>query len=499
MPLNSVPPTVDVAGARREALGGGGPLLRRRGVLGRRGPRQRPRPAAAVGRGRARLQVLPGRLGGRGVPRPRRGRPAPTPPRPSRRSAGCCWCTPRTPTACGRRPSGNDYAGFAASRPPVAEVVAVEAVVAAVAGHRLPHPRGAPRGRGGPARRTRRPRRRRPRHRRDLPALPDPHRVRRARRRRRLQVLPAAARRRQPRRPVGRAARRHARHGRLRPLALPGRAEGDRCGRSGRRLGRGQLAPAGAGRHLDRGPAARARAARRGALDGHRPRRPGRPVAQGPDRRGRRRGPVRARARRDVRRRPGPARAPAPGHAVRRTDAHRRRPADLAGRAAGRPGRVAPRAAARAEEGPDEPRLHRPARPRLARARGERRVRQRRAVRGPGEPRDAGAARPRPARVRTTRQGLRRLGDPAPAHARQRPGDRAARRAGRGERRGRRHVLLRRQLPAPGERGRRGPGRLPVGGGAARRALAAARAGVRGRRATRPTRSGSTGRRPART
>ena len=59
-------------------------------------------------------------------------------------------------------PPGNDYAGFAASRPPVAEVVAVEAVVAASRAHRLPRPRRAPRGRGGAARRTRRPRRRRP-------------------------------------------------------------------------------------------------------------------------------------------------------------------------------------------------------------------------------------------------------------------------------------------------------------------------------------------------
>ena len=64
------------------------------------------------------------------------------------------------PTACGR-PSGDDHAGFAASRPPVAEVVAVEAVVDA-ARATAAHPRGAPRRGDRPARRTRRPRRRRP-------------------------------------------------------------------------------------------------------------------------------------------------------------------------------------------------------------------------------------------------------------------------------------------------------------------------------------------------
>ena len=51
------------------------------------------------------------------------------------------------------------------------------------------------------------------------------------------------------------------------------------------------------------------------------PRRPGRAAAQGPDRRRRRRRPVRVRAGRDVRGRPRPAAPPAPGHAVRRPDA----------------------------------------------------------------------------------------------------------------------------------------------------------------------------------
>ena len=63
---------------------------------------------------------------------------------------------------------------------------------------------------------------------------------------------------------------------------------------------------------------------------------------------------------------------------------------------------------------------------------GGRRVRQRRAVRRPGEPRTPGPPVHDPGAFGPQRQGVRRLGDPTAAHARQRPGDRAARRAGRG-------------------------------------------------------------------
>ncbi len=128
--------------------------------------------AAALGRGRAGLQVLPGRLRGRGVPRARRGRAAACGCSRSRRSAGCCWCTPRTPTPSAPAPSGLDYAGFAASRPPEAEVAAIEAVVAAsrATGCRVHvvHLAAA----AGAARRPRRPGGGRPGHRGDLPALP---------------------------------------------------------------------------------------------------------------------------------------------------------------------------------------------------------------------------------------------------------------------------------------------------------------------------------------
>ncbi len=81
-----------------------GPVPRRRGLLGRRGARQRRPPARALHDGRGvRLQVLPGRLGRPRVPAPghgraRRGARARSPP-----SARCCSCTPRTPASWPRR------------------------------------------------------------------------------------------------------------------------------------------------------------------------------------------------------------------------------------------------------------------------------------------------------------------------------------------------------------------------------------------------------------
>ena len=77
---------------------------------------------------------------------------------------------------------------------------------------------------------------------------------------------------------------------------------------------------------------ARPCARRRGALDGHRARRPGRARPQGPDRGRRRRRPGAVRAGRGVHRRRGPAAPPQPGLGVRRPPARRRGAGDLAAR-----------------------------------------------------------------------------------------------------------------------------------------------------------------------
>ena len=62
MPLNSIPPTVDVGALAIEAGGRRRAVPRRRRLLGRRGARQPRRPGRPARRGRVRLQVLPGRL-----------------------------------------------------------------------------------------------------------------------------------------------------------------------------------------------------------------------------------------------------------------------------------------------------------------------------------------------------------------------------------------------------------------------------------------------------
>ena len=336
-------------------------------------------------------------------------------------------------------------------------------------GHRLPHPRGAPRRGDRPARRTRRPRRRRPGHRRDLPA-PDPHR------RRDAPDGDAAFKCRPPLRDkqptgCGPAARRHPRHGRLRPLALPAEtATGP--GGPGRRLG-GELAPARAGRHLDearqRGTACSTWCA------GWPPRPPTAPTCG--TRAGSPRVPTRTCACSPPTSRSSSTRpASSNGTRSRRTpDA--RSPAssgDLAGRATVDLG-VAARAAARTSGAPmshdftDQP---------ASRALGAGVVHANDDLFAARENLVTPGRRCTTAGVRAARH-LRRLGDPAPAHARQRPGHRAARGARRRERRGGRHLLVRRQSPALGSVDA-GTCRLPVGGGAARRALAAVRAGVGG-------------------
>ena len=89
MPLNSIPPTVDVAAleVKRKAAERRG--VRRRRVLGRRHPRQHRRPARAARRRRVRLQVLPAALGRRRVPAPGSGRARGRPARDAQRSTRC--------------------------------------------------------------------------------------------------------------------------------------------------------------------------------------------------------------------------------------------------------------------------------------------------------------------------------------------------------------------------------------------------------------------------
>ena len=386
--------------------------------------------SAAVGRRRARLQVLPGRLRRRGVPGPRRARPA-----RHRRGRGAfgglLLVHAEDPVGAVPGAGRDDPPAFAAPRRPPSRPrssrssAVVEAsratgcrthVVHVAAAAALPVVRAA-HDAGVPVTAETCP------HYLTLTADEVPDGATR------VQVLPRRCAD-EPRRALGRAARRHPRHGGLRPLALPPELKATESGRPGRRLGRDQLAPARAGRHLDR-RRPRARPARRGALDGHGAGRPRRPVPQGPDRRGRRRGPVRARPRRVVRRRPARLehRHPVTPYAGRTLTGVVRqtwlagRPVDLD---------AAARAAARTSGAPmsddftDQPDL-------ASRALGGRRARQRRAASPRAEnlvtPGPAGV---RPAGVRAARQGLRRVGDPAPRTARQRPGRRPARGARRG-------------------------------------------------------------------
>ncbi len=74
MPLNSIPPTVDVAALEVKRKAADGADVGRRGLLGRCRARQPRRPAAAARRGGLRLQVLPAALRRRRVPRAVAGR-----------------------------------------------------------------------------------------------------------------------------------------------------------------------------------------------------------------------------------------------------------------------------------------------------------------------------------------------------------------------------------------------------------------------------------------
>ena len=152
--------------------------------------------------------------------------------------------------ALGAAPHGPGYAGFLASRPDAAEVRAIESAAGGDRPHRLPHAhrprverRDAAAHPGGEGRRP-------AGHRRDLPALPDAVVGGRPGRRDPVQVLPADPRRRQPGRAVGRAARRHPRLRGVRPLALPAGAQGGRRLRDG--VGRHRVGAARAGRRCGR-------------------------------------------------------------------------------------------------------------------------------------------------------------------------------------------------------------------------------------------------------
>ena len=335
-----------------------------------------PRPAAAAARGgRRRLQVLPARLGRAGVPAAGRRRAAGG-ARPSSRPSTALLIAHAEDAdviAAAPEPAGASYAGFLASRPGAAEETAIGRLVAAARdtgarGARRPPGRRrraaaaargpAPRACGSPSRPAR------------TTSPSPPSRCPTAATA--FKCCPPIREARAPRGAVGGAARRRRRPRRQRPLARarpsssgstsatsgwPGAASPRcrwRCPRCG-------AAPARAGVGADR----------RRPVDGGGAGAAGRAAAQGRDRGREGRRPGRLRARRAVDRRR--AAAPQPGHALRRPRAHRRRPADLAARAARRriPDRPAARAAAcqserrRRPEEPDE-RRHPPARPGLA-------------------------------------------------------------------------------------------------------------------------------------
>ena len=314
--------------------------------------------------------------------------------------------------------------------------------------------------------------------RRDLPALPDAERGGDPGRAHGVQVLPADPRRRQPGGALGRPDRRDHRLRGVRPLPLDRGPQAPRHRGLRPGLGRGGVPAAGAAADLDRRALPRAGARGRGGLDVHGARGPGRARPEGGDRAGPRRRPRRLRARGVVRGRPGAPAPPQPRHAVRRPPARTAWSATCgcAGAASWTPGRSPPSRPAGCSGGNRHDRIHAPAGPGLARPGRERVRRQRRVLRGAGEPHQARAA-VRGAHVRPQGQGVRRLGDPAPTRARGRLGGRAPGRARRGPRRRRRHGVLHRELPA-----------ARLGRGGRRRGLSLPRRARRGRLGADPRR-----------
>ena len=314
MPLNSLPPTLDPASLAVKRAAAAGQCAVDVGFWGGAVPGNLGRLTAAARRRRDGLQVLPARLGRRGVPgavdraaRAGRGRAG-----RGRRAAARARRGPGR--AGGRaRAGGRSYARFLASRPAQAEDTAIETALAAArrTGVRLHvvHLSSAT----------------------ALPALaaaradgvrvtvetcphylvleaeqvPDGATA--------VEVLPADPRRGQPGGALGRARRRDHRPGGQRPLAVDARPQGAGHRRLRRGLGRHLVGAARPAAGLDRGPPARPRPGRRRALDVGGARGPGRPRHQGrhPGRCGRRPGGIRPGCR--PRGRPGPAAPPQPG------------------------------------------------------------------------------------------------------------------------------------------------------------------------------------------
>ncbi len=194
MPLNSIPPTIDVAALEVKRAAADGQCAGGRRVLGRRRPGERGRPGRAARRRRVRLQVLPDRLGRAGVPAARRRTASAAAMRQIAELGSLLIVHAEDAAGIGAAPvpSGGDYAGFLRSRPPAAEVAAIVAGDRAGAARpargctccTCPAPTPVPLLAAAQARR-------RPDHRRDLPALPDAGRRAGRRRRRPVQVLPA--------------------------------------------------------------------------------------------------------------------------------------------------------------------------------------------------------------------------------------------------------------------------------------------------------------------
>ncbi|CAA9300422.1 MAG: Allantoinase, partial [uncultured Gemmatimonadetes bacterium] len=259
---------------RADAEGGRGveQVQRGRGVLGRRGARQRGGPPRVVGGGRLRLQVLSRPVRRRRVPARGRGGPAARHARAGgtgRPAAGARGASGAAGARRGFRrrngpaqlrglrplaPAGSGGAGDRAGHPPVPRV-------------RHARTRGAPGGGRGAPPAARRPRPGAAGDGGNLPALPALRGRRHRGRRDGVQVRAAHPGQPEPAGAVGCARGRRHRPGGLRPLPLPAGDEGARGGRLVRGLGRHRLAAAGASRDVERGQGARDGAGAHRALD----------------------------------------------------------------------------------------------------------------------------------------------------------------------------------------------------------------------------------------
>ena len=299
MPLNSIPPTVDVASLELKRAAARGQCHVDVGFWGGAVPGNAGR-AAGVARGRGvRLQVLPHRLRRAGVPAVGPGRPRRRAWPPSTRSS---WCTPRIRRSFVPRRRRVATPTSSRSRPPWAEQTAVAEAMASRPGRAGAgaHPASGRRRRAAADCAEAR-RRGTAGHRRDLPALPHAHRGGGARRRDPVQVLPADPGRGEPGRALGRASP----TGpialcRVGPLAVHARPEARRHRRLRRGLGRHRLAAARVCQRSGPRPGSGFTSGGRGDLDGAPARGSGRACPQGTHRDRRRRRPGRVRPGRDV-------------------------------------------------------------------------------------------------------------------------------------------------------------------------------------------------------